>query len=82
MLIAVLLSHTFGLNNIGVILGVTDVGFGIGAAAGPAIGGLIYDTSHSYFMAFLIGTMVLLAGMIALSLIRRETGRIPGDSYA
>jgi len=72
---AALVGDTFGLRQIGAILGVLDVGFGVGAAIGPAIGGLIFDVSNSYFMAFLLGAMVMLVAALLIALIRREMSR-------
>ena len=54
---------------------VLEVGFGVGAAIGPAMGGLIFDVSHSYFVAFLIGTVAMLAVTFLTALIRRETNK-------
>jgi len=70
--IAAIVSKIFGLDKIGAILGVLDVGFGIGAAVGPYIGGLIFDVSHSYFMAFLIGTATMLLATLLIALVQQE----------
>ena len=72
---AALIGDTFGLRSIGMTLGVLEIGWGVGAAIGPAIGGLIFDVSNSYFMAFLIGTAALLIATLLIPLIRRETSR-------
>ena len=69
---AAIIGDTFGLRQIGTIFGLLEVGFGIGAAIEPAIGGLIFDISHSYTIAFLIGAVVMLAVTLLLTLIRRE----------
>ncbi|UCC17196.1 MAG: MFS transporter [Dehalococcoidales bacterium] len=50
-----LLGDTFGLNRLGAILGLLEIGWGIGAGIGPLIGGFIYDTSSSYSLAFILG---------------------------
>ena len=47
-----LVGDIFRLSLIGTIIGLLDVGFYIGAAAGPAIGGIIFDHTDSYFIAF------------------------------
>ena len=72
---AALIGDTFGLGKIGAILGALDAGFGIGGAIGPFIGGLIFDVSHSYFLAFLLGAAVMLLATLIITLIRREAGR-------
>ena len=70
-----LLGDTFGLRRIGSILGVLDVGWAVGAVTGPIVGGIVFDVSNSYSLAFLIGAAAL--GMIALlaASVRRETER-------
>ena len=73
--ISALIGDTFGLGRIGAIFGVLEVGFGIGAAIGPAIGGLIFDISNSYSLAFLIGALAILVATLLIALIRRETSR-------
>ena len=70
-----LISETFGLRNIGVILGLLEIGWGIGSAIGPAAGGFIFDISNSYSMAFLIGAVVMLIATLLIALIRREANR-------
>ena len=73
--VTALIVDTFGLRNIGVILGMLDIGWGVGAAIGPAIGGLIFDVSNSYSIAFLIGVAAMLIVTLLIFLIRRETSR-------
>ena len=68
-----LISDTFGLGRIGAIFGVLEIGWGIGAALGPAIGGLIFDISNSYSLAFLIGALAMVLATLFIALIRRET---------
>ena len=70
-----LIGDTFGLGKIGAIFGVLEISWGIGAAIGPAIGGLIFDLSNSYSIAFLIGALAMLVATLLVALIRRETGR-------
>jgi OFA family oxalate/formate antiporter-like MFS transporter len=72
---AALIGDTFGLGKIGAILGVLDAGFNVGAAIGPVMGGLIFDVSHSYFLAFLLGAAVMLMATLLIALIRQETNR-------
>ena len=69
---AALISDTFGVGRIGTILGVLEIGFGLGSAVGPAIGGYIFDVSGSYSMAFLLWTTAMLAAALVAFLIRRE----------
>ena len=73
--VTALISDTFGLRSIGVIFGVLEICFGIGAAIGPAIGGLIFDVRNNYFIAFLIGAVAMLIVTLLIALIRREPSR-------
>jgi len=74
-IITALIGDIFGMHSIGAIMGVLAIGWGIGAAVGPIVGGLIFDITKSYFMAFLIGALVMLVTSLSVALIRREIGR-------
>jgi len=76
---AALIGNTFGLRRLGTILGVLEIGLGVGAAIGPAVGGLIYDTNHSYFLAFLLETVALGMAALLIALVRRETNKDAGS---
>lgn len=73
-----LIGDTFGLARMGTILGLLDVGFGIGAAVGSTIGGLIFDITNNYFIAFLAGAAVLFIVTVLMALIRQETNENSG----
>jgi cyanate permease len=47
-----------------------DVGWGIGGALGPATGGIIFDVTNSYSLAFVLFTVVIV--MVALLIIFRR----------
>lgn len=70
---AALIGNTFGMRRLGTILGVLEIGLGVGAAIGPAVGGFIYDTNHSYFLAFLLEAVALGMAVLLIALVRRET---------
>ncbi len=69
---AALISDTFGVGRIGTIMGALEVGFGIGSAIGPAVGGYIFDVNGSYTMAFLSWAVALLTAALITILVRRE----------
>ena len=73
--VTALVSDIFGLRSLGVIIGVLSISWGIGAAIGPALGGLIFDVSGSYFMAFLIGAFAMLIAALFMALARWETNK-------
>ncbi|MBI4186819.1 MAG: MFS transporter [Chloroflexi bacterium] len=70
-----LVSETFKLRNIGAILGLLEASFGIGAAIGPAVGGIAFDISNSYSSAFLIGALAMFVATLLAALTRPEAGR-------
>jgi len=63
----------FGLHNIGIIMGTLSAGWSLGAAIGPFVGGLVYDISHNYFVAFLICVAAMAIATLFLALIKQET---------
>jgi MFS family permease len=70
---AALIGDTFALGSIGAIFGLLEISFGIGAAIGPTLGGLIFDVTGSYSIAFLIGAVAMLVATLLITLVRRET---------
>ena len=71
-IITTLVGDTFGLHRIGTILGVLEVGFAVGAALGPFIGGLIFDIKNSYSLSFIIVAVTMVVGTVCIGLVRRE----------
>jgi len=74
--VTALISDAFGLGRIGTILGVLDVGFGAGSALGPIIGGVIFDASGGYSIAFLLSAAAMLVVVLLVALIRREVALV------
>ena len=54
----------FGLRSLGLILGFTNLGWTIGAAAGPFVAGYIFDVTTSYQAAFLVFAAISVIGLI------------------
>ena len=63
----------FGLRSIGIIMGTLSAVWFLGAAIGPFIGGLIYDISNNYSLAFSICVAAMVIATLLLALIKRET---------
>jgi MFS family permease len=70
---AAFISETFGTVSLGKIFGLLEIGFGIGAAAGPALGGLVYDATGRYFNAFLAGAGAMVLATVFVALVKPET---------
>ena len=62
--IVALVGDHFGLRQVGVIMGTLILGWGLGAALGPYLTGLIFDISNSYTVAFLIGALVMVVAAL------------------
>jgi OFA family oxalate/formate antiporter-like MFS transporter len=70
---AALVGDIFGIRKIGIIMGTLQASWGIGVLAGPAVGGLVFDATNSYFIAFIAGALAMFVIALFVSLIRRET---------
>jgi MFS family permease len=68
--ITVLIGRTFDLNDIGKILGILEIGIFIGGAMGPYLGGLIFDTTGSYSLAFVVMGATVLVRIFIVTLIK------------
>lgn len=71
--VGALIGDIFALTKIGAIFGILELGWALGAALGPLIGGFIFDTTGSYYGAFLIGAITMLAACVCIGLVKRET---------
>ena len=67
-----MIGDIFGESNLGAIMGAIDAGFALGSAAGAALGGLIFDATGSYTLAFAIGAAAMLVLAILVTYTRRE----------
>lgn len=61
-----LIAEIFGLRRIGVIIGILGVGWGLGAAMGSYLSGLIFDLTGSYQFAFLSGALIMVLAAICI----------------
>ncbi len=65
-----LIADVFGLRHLGVIMPVTTTGWGIGAAAGSALAGYIFDINGNYILAFIIGLIAVLITAVLILFVR------------
>ena len=77
--ITALIGDIFGVRSIGAIMGALVIGWTIGAAIGPIMGGFIFDTSNDYSMAFLAGSVAILIATLFLALIKGNQRAISVD---
>ena len=54
-------SHTLGS-----VMGLVEVGRGIGIAVGPILGGFLFDITGNYTIAFTISILLTLASMVSI----------------
>ena len=73
-LASTLVAELFGLRSHGLILGVTNLGYCIGAAVGPFLAGYIFDVTSSYYVAFLVCAAISVTGLILSALLRPIAG--------
>lgn len=69
--ILALSSELFESPNLGAIFGALEIGFALGGAAGPLLGGIIFDTTGSYTMAFVAGATAMLIMALLVILTKR-----------
>lgn len=69
--ITALIGDIFGTRSLGAIMGMMSAGWALGAAAGPAIAGYVYDAAENYFAAFIMGAASLAIAAVLIALIRR-----------
>lgn len=65
-----LMAELFGLKAHGSILGLASFSLMMGAASGPVIAGYIFDITDSYYIAFMLGAVLGVAGVLLASLLK------------
>ena len=75
--LAAIIGDVFGMRNIGVIMGVLVIGWGTGAAIGPALAGYLFDNTGNYFSAFLVGMVTTLIAAILIFLVKQPAPPAP-----
>jgi MFS family permease len=63
-----LVADYFGRRHFGAIYGATEMVTTLGQMVGPVYGGWIYDTTRSYYLAFLSGIIIALLAVIIVYL--------------
>ncbi len=60
----------FGVARLGIVMGLVQVGGGLGSAVGPLVAGYTYDATGSYAIAFGVGALACLVGVALMPLVR------------
>lgn len=68
--ITVLVGDVFGTKNIGSVMGVITSGWMFGGTIGPALGGIIYDATGNYTVAFAVAAAGMILTTVFALLIR------------
>jgi MFS family permease len=68
---SMLVSRNFGLASYGAIIGMVSLLQAIGGAAGPLLGGYMFDTTNTYYWAFIIFLCLYAIAIPAVLAVRR-----------
>ena len=68
--VAATIGEIFGLQHLGRIYGSVIMLAGFGGAIGPILTGYIHDVTSSYFLAFILGGIMSLAGALAIYFLK------------
>ena len=60
-------------NTLGSVMGLVDVGRGVGIAVGPILGGFLFDTTGDYTIAFTISIILTFVSIISIWFIGSES---------
>jgi len=77
---SVLTSHNFGLECYGAIYGVVCLFHNISTGMSPIFFGYVYDTSQSYYLAFITSVVLYLVAIILILAIRKPRIRLTSSS--
>jgi MFS family permease len=76
MLIPLVTAECFGTASLGKLLALVIMGYSLGQWGAPWIAGNIFDTQHSYVLAWKIMAVAAVAGAMAIYAIRPRSGEI------
>ncbi len=75
--VTLLIGDVFGVRSLGIIMGTITAGWALGAAIGPAVGGWVFDTTHTYSAAFIVAACGMAICTILAVIIRPDRARSP-----
>jgi MFS family permease len=75
--VTLLIGDVFGVRSLGIIMGTITVGWSIGAAIGPAVGGWVFDSTNTYSAAFMLAAGGMAICTMLAVIIRPERAKSP-----
>ena len=60
-----MVSEFYGVRSVGTLIGLTHIAWSVGGIIGPVLAGHIFDISGSYRVAFSVGGLLMMVGMMA-----------------
>jgi MFS family permease len=73
--VTLLIGDVFGIRSLGIIMGTITVGWSIGAAIGPAVGGWVFDSTNTYSAAFALAAGGMAICTVLAGIIRPERAK-------
>ena len=67
----------FGPHQVGTVLGLIYIFFGLGTASGGLLAGYLFDRTHRYSIPFTVDLVLACAGLLLLLVSGRQTRRVP-----
>jgi len=68
--LAAMVAESFGLQSVGVIMGVIGIGWAAGCSLGTIVGDFIFDASGSYVTAFLVAGGLAVLSLVFVTLLK------------
>jgi MFS family permease len=78
--VLLIIADIFGLRGMGAIVGTASVGYNVGSAVGPAVGGMAFDTTGNYSVAFGLGALGMVIAIILVWITRPTLAKIQASS--
>jgi MFS family permease len=75
--LAAIPADVFAGPHLGAILGVVQAGGGLGGAIGPFVGGWLFDSTGSYWLAFVAAAVAVAGSAVAAWFAARPLGKTP-----
>lgn len=68
-----MISEFYGLRSVGMLIGIVEISWAVGAITGPIMAGYVFDVSNSYDIALATGGVFMLVGMAAAHFIKKPS---------